>query len=68
MSQIRVSASADYRACGICLHTAPNTSVLKPFEQIVGELIRGRRNKVFQVVTSVACGKREISERLLSYF
>jgi hypothetical protein len=31
-------------------HNAP---VLKPFEQIVGELIPGRRNKVFQVVTPV---------------
>jgi hypothetical protein len=31
----------------------PNASVLKPFEQIVGELILRRRNKVFQVVTHV---------------
>jgi hypothetical protein len=31
----------------------PDTSVLKPFVQIVGELIPGRRNKVFQVVTPV---------------
>jgi hypothetical protein len=39
MSQSRVSAIADYQARGLSLHTAPNTSVLKPFEEIVGELI-----------------------------
>ncbi|WP_235025234.1 hypothetical protein [Caballeronia terrestris] len=33
---------------------------MKPFEQIVGELISGGRNKVFQVVTHGAKGAPEI--------
>ncbi|WP_250452639.1 hypothetical protein [Caballeronia sp. ATUFL_M2_KS44] len=37
---------------GICT-ARPNPSVLKPFEQIVGELNPDRRNKVFQVVTRI---------------
>ncbi|WP_152562544.1 hypothetical protein [Caballeronia grimmiae] len=40
---------------GICTARS-NPSVLKPFEQIVGELNLDRRNKVFQVVTRAGQG------------
>ncbi|MDR5810334.1 hypothetical protein [Caballeronia sp. LZ019] len=53
LEEFRPSSTTETR--GICTARS-NPSVLKPFEQIVGELNRDRRNKVFQVVTRARQG------------
>ncbi|MDR5737137.1 hypothetical protein [Caballeronia sp. LZ016] len=53
LEEFRPKSTTETR--GICTARS-NPSVLKPFEQIVGELNRDRRNKVFQVVTRARQG------------